>query len=103
MAIDKHAIVDFFRDSREGRTGGSRLLYDAASCLMGRILRGHDFDSLRALRHYCADTNHLRPWLPTRTDRVIFSEGLLEGLRDFESSRRHHRHRPYSTAKAEVA
>ncbi len=100
VAINKNAILRHFLESRNGRTGGSRLLYDAASCLMGRILREHDFEDLRGLRRYCADANHLRPWLPTRTDRVIFAEALCEGIRDYEVSVRHRKHKWSQAARA---
>jgi len=100
VAIDKHAILRHFLESRNGRTGGSRLLYDAASCLLCRILREHDFEDLRALRRYCADTNHLRPWLSARTDRVIFAEALCEDIRDYEMSASCRGHGRYRAAKA---
>jgi len=99
VAIDKHAILRHFLESRNGRTGGSRLLYDAASCLLCRVLREHDFGDLRALRRYCGDTNHLRPWLSARTDRVIFAEALCEGIRDYEMSARRRKHGWHEAAK----
>jgi hypothetical protein len=80
VAIKKDLVLGYF-DRCAGHIGG-RLLHNAARYLMRLILQEHEFADMDDLIAFCADPDNLRAWLPTETDRMIFSEGLVEGLRD---------------------
>lgn len=81
MAAEAVSIVQYFHR----RCGHGRILHNAACHLMQLILSRLGTDSIEDLMAFCADPQNLRPWLPTETDRYIFSIGLLEGLRDLAS------------------
>lgn len=88
MATEAHSIVRYFRR----RCGHGRILHNAAFHLVQLILEQLGTDRVDALTTFCANPENLRPWLPTETDRFIFSEGILEGLRDWASRSRGNGH-----------
>ena len=80
MALEKQAIIRHFNQC--AHNGHAHLLHNAACYLMRLILKQRDFESVEALMEFCKEPGNLGAWLPTETDRIIFSEGLCEGLRD---------------------
>ncbi len=81
MTSETDWILRYFRR----RCGHGRILHNAACHLVQLILERVRSDRIEDLMAFCANPENLRPWLPTETDRFIFSEGLLEGLRHLAS------------------
>lgn len=81
MTAETDWIVGYFRR----RCGRGRILHNAACHLVEHILKLLGTARVEDVIAFCSDPENLRPWLPTETDRLIFSEGLLEGLRDVAS------------------
>lgn len=50
--------------------------------LIAEILAQYDSDEEESLIAFCANADNLRPWLSGAADRIIFSAGLVEGLRE---------------------
>lgn len=66
--------------------GADRTFNNVAYHLMRAILARHDFDGVETLIAFCKEPENLRPWLPTETDRIIYSDGLVEGLHEIASA-----------------
>lgn len=81
MAAEAVSIVEYFHR----RCGHGRVLHNAACHLIKLILARLGTDRIEEVMVFCADPENLRAWLPTETDRNIFSIGLFEGLRDLAS------------------
>ncbi|MBP7933417.1 MAG: hypothetical protein KA354_02105 [Phycisphaerae bacterium] len=88
MVNQTDRIVRYFRR----RCGEGRILHNAACHLLQLILEQPGTDRVEDLMAFCGNPENLKPWLPNETDRLIFSEGLLEGLRDL-ASQPHYRSR----------
>jgi hypothetical protein len=80
VAIEKDLVIEFVNS--RGRPGHCRLLHNAACYLIRLILEEHEFADMEELVAFCAAPDNLRMWLPSETDRIIFSEGLVEELRE---------------------
>ncbi len=57
-------------------------IQDVALDLIAKILSQCDSDDAASLIAFCANADNLRPWLHNEADRIIFSAGLVEGLRE---------------------
>lgn len=82
--LTQSRIREHFRH-RTGR-GRGQYLHDTAHYLIEIILERCDFEDVGSLIAFCEDPDNLRPWLPTEADRIIFSEGLVQGLREITSA-----------------
>ncbi|HOW69989.1 MAG TPA: hypothetical protein PKY77_05240 [Phycisphaerae bacterium] len=85
MTTETDRVVRYFRR----RCGEGRILHNAACHLLQLILGQPGTGRVKDLMAFCANPENLKPWLPNATDRLIFSEGLLEGLRDLTSQQHH--------------
>jgi hypothetical protein len=85
MAIDSDLIVEHFKN-RHGH-GRGEFLHNAAYYLIRMILSQRSFQSVHDLTTFCENPENLRWWLPSESDRIIFSDGLLEGLQEFRETR----------------
>ncbi len=54
--------------------------------LASAILEHHEFDTIDSLIAFCEDPDNMRPWLPSETDRIVFSDELATRLRQIRSS-----------------
>jgi hypothetical protein len=78
--VVRAAILAHFQQ-RRGR-GRGRYLHNVAYHLIRIILGQREFDSLESLIAFCDDPDNLCPWLPMEADRIILSNGLVQGLRE---------------------
>ena len=98
MATETELMLRYFRR----RCGAGRILHNAACHLLQLILRQPGNARVEDLLAFCANPENLRPWLPNKTDRFIFSEGLLEGLRDLASQQHRRSRQGVRTARASM-
>ncbi len=77
-------VLDGFRD-RTGN-GHDRHVHDIAYHLLRLILARRDFDDIKALIEFCEDPENFETWLPSESDRVIFSAGIVERLQELSST-----------------
>lgn len=62
-----------------------QLLGNIPYYLASAILEHHAFDTIESLMSFCEDPDNMRPWLPSEADRVVFSDELLQRLREIGS------------------
>lgn len=82
--VQRSVILAHFRQ-RRGR-GRGRYLHNIAYHLMRNILEQQEFDSLQSLIAFCDDPDNLRLWVIMEADRIILSDGLVQGLRELAPS-----------------
>lgn len=83
MATDADPMIRYFQ-VRDGH-GRGQLLHDAAYRLVRAALAKHDFHGFDQVMSFCEDPENLRPWLPSDPDRMLFVQGLRQGLHDENS------------------
>ena len=64
------------------RRGHGQYLRNVAYHLMRMILDQREFGSLESVIEFCGIPDNLRRWLPTKADRIIFSDDLTQRLRE---------------------
>lgn len=79
-AAGSDLILVHFRQRRAH--GRGEYLDNVAYHLMRMILDEGELGSLESLIEFCGTPNNLRRWLPTEADRIVFSDSLVQGLRE---------------------
>lgn len=54
--------------------------------LLEMILARYEFDDVDSLLAFCKNSKNLQTWLPSESDRVIFSAWLVEGLLELSAT-----------------
>ncbi len=70
---------------RCGGSGCGQHLANVPYHLMSMIFNQHDFDSLGSLIAFCEEPRNLKRWLPSEADRIVFSNELVQCLREMSS------------------
>jgi len=78
--VNGNAILAHFRQ-RRGH-GRGQYLHSVTYHLMKMILDQKECAPLESLIEFCDTPDNLRRWLPAEADRIIFSDGLSQGLRE---------------------
>lgn len=66
-------------------TRPDQLLGNIPYYLARAILGHHAFETIESLIVFCEDPDNLQPWLPSETDRIVFSNELVQRLREIRS------------------
>ena len=80
MPIDRDAILAHFRQRR--RHGRQEYMDSLVGHLVRMILDQGEFGNFESVIEFCGTPDNLGRWLPTEADRIIFSAGLMQGLRE---------------------
>ena len=75
----KEVILRHFRDRS---STGDDLLHRAAHPLVGMIVEERGLSDVNSLMQFVEEPENLRPWLPSRNDRVWLSGAIRQGLQE---------------------
>lgn len=50
--------------------------------LASAIFERHQFDTIESLIIFCESPNNMQSWLPSEADRIVFSDELVNRLRE---------------------